>query len=99
MRHCKFVLSTVIFFAGLSSSVSAQKFFTYTCADGSQVGAAFIKESKSAFVQIDGKSMTLPQRLSASGARYRKSGVTFWIKGNEAQLKRPKKKWTICKTP
>lgn len=88
----------VLMLGGLSFPASAQKFFNYTCADGSQLAAAFVPQSKSAHLQLDGKSMTLPQRISASGARYKKSGVTFWIKGNEAQLKRPKKKWTTCKT-
>jgi membrane-bound inhibitor of C-type lysozyme len=83
---------------GVSSPAAAQKFFNYTCADGSQLTAAFVSQSKSAFVQLDGKSLTLPQRLSGSGARYAKGGVTFWIKGNNAQLKRPKKKWTQCST-
>lgn len=80
------------------SPAPAQTFLNYVCADGSQLVAAFVPQSKSAFVQLDGKAMTLPQRLSASGARYRKSGVTLWIKGGEAQLKRPKRTWTICKT-
>jgi membrane-bound inhibitor of C-type lysozyme len=88
----------VLVFVGISSPASAQKFYNYTCADGSQFIAAFLPQSKSAYVQLDGKAMTLPQRLAASGARYAKSGVTFWIKGNEAQLKRPKKKWTQCGT-
>jgi membrane-bound inhibitor of C-type lysozyme len=82
----------------LSLPASAQKFFNYTCADGSQFVAVFVPQSKSAYVQLDGKAMTLPQRLAASGARYAKGGVTFWIKGNQAQLKRPKKKWTQCGT-
>ncbi len=98
MQRCLFATLTFACAVGLSCSASAQKFFNYTCADGSQLTAAFIPQSKSAFVQLDGRSMTLPQRLSGSGARYAKSGVTFWIKGNQAQLKRPKKKWTQCST-
>jgi membrane-bound inhibitor of C-type lysozyme len=97
VTYCKLGLLAAIC-VGLSSPAAAQKFFNYTCADGSQLAAAFVPHSKSAFVQLDGKSLTLPQRISASGARYKKNGVTFWIKGNEAQLKRPKKKWTTCKT-
>lgn len=97
MTHYKLGLLAVIC-TGLASPASAQKFFNYSCADGSQFAAAFVPRSKSAYLQLDGKSLTLPRRISASGARYKKSGVTFWIKGNEAQLKRPKKKWTTCKT-
>ena len=75
----------------------AQTYLQYRCEDGAQLSAAFVEKSNAAYVHLDGKSIILPQRLSASGARYKKSGVTFWIKGDEAQLKRPKKKWTQCK--
>lgn len=75
----------------------AQTYLQYRCEDGAQLSVAFVEKSRSAYVQLDGKSIILPQRLSASGARYKKNGVTFWIKGNEAQLKRPKSKWTQCK--
>jgi len=97
MLNWKIVLGLTFLIAG-SLPASAQKFFNYTCADGSQLIAAFVPQSKSAYLQLDGKPMTLPQRISASGARYKKNNVTFWIKGNEAQLKRPKKKWTTCRT-
>jgi membrane-bound inhibitor of C-type lysozyme len=76
----------------------AQTYLQYTCADGARPEVAFVEKARAAYVQLDGKALILPQRLSASGARYKKSGVTLWIKGNEAQLKRPKKKWTQCKT-
>lgn len=82
----------------LVSPCFAQTYLQYLCEDGAQLSVAFVEKSKSAYVQLDGKSIILPQRLSGSGARYAKSGVTFWSRGNEAQLKRPKKKWTQCKT-
>jgi membrane-bound inhibitor of C-type lysozyme len=81
-----------------ASPASAQTFLQYRCEDGAQVSVAFIEKDRRAFMQLDGKSLTLSQRLSASGARYAKGGVRFWIKGNGAQLKRPKSKWTQCKT-
>jgi membrane-bound inhibitor of C-type lysozyme len=87
--------------AGLAASATAtfgQTYLQYRCEDGAEVSVAFVEQSMAAYVQLDGKALTLPLRLSASGLRYKKSGVTFWIKGNEAQLKRPKKKWTQCKT-
>jgi len=82
----------------LVSPCLAQTYLQYRCEDGAQLSVAFVEKSKSAYVQLDGKAMTLPLRLSASGSRYKKSGVTFWIKGSEAQLKRPKHKWAQCKT-
>jgi membrane-bound inhibitor of C-type lysozyme len=47
-------------------------------------------------MQLSGKALALPQRLAASGARYAKGGVSFWIKGQQATLKQPKRKATIC---
>lgn len=82
----------------LVSPSSAQTFLEYRCDDGAQFSAMFPDKERRAFLQLDGKSLILPQRLAASGARYAKGGVTFWIKGNDAQLKRPKSKWTQCRT-
>ncbi len=98
VKRWTYLVSVSAFVGCAVAPASAQKFFNYTCADGSQLTAAFLPQSKSAYLQLDGKSLSLPQRLSGSGARYAKGGVTFWIKGNEAQLKRPKKKWTTCRT-
>jgi membrane-bound inhibitor of C-type lysozyme len=72
-------------------------FVSYQCADGTQAVAAFYKGDNRMRLQFDAHAYTLPQRLSASGARYAKSGVSFWIKGLDATLRRPKKKATLCK--
>jgi membrane-bound inhibitor of C-type lysozyme len=75
----------------------AQTFVSYLCADGTKISAAFFKGERNMRMQLDGRALSLPQRLAASGARYAKSGVSFWIKGQEATLKRPKQKATLCK--
>jgi membrane-bound inhibitor of C-type lysozyme len=69
-----------------ATPASAQQFVAYECTDGTQFEAAFL--TKSVSVQLDGKGLILPQRLAASGARYSKSGVSLWIKGKKATLKR-----------
>jgi membrane-bound inhibitor of C-type lysozyme len=81
----------------LAVPASAQTFVKYTCADGTQISAAFFTGDKRVHMQLDGRAVVLPQRISASGARYAKSGVSFWIKGQEATLKRPKTKTTMCR--
>ena len=48
------------------------------------------RKEKNMRMQMSGKSYSLPQRLSADGGRYAKSGVSFWVKGQQATLKRPK---------
>jgi membrane-bound inhibitor of C-type lysozyme len=98
MRY--WILPALAAFCGFTfvSPAAAQTYLQYRCDDGAQFQAVFVEKSRAAYLQLDGKALILPQRLAASGARYKKSGVTFWIKGNEAQLKRPKKAWTQCKT-
>jgi membrane-bound inhibitor of C-type lysozyme len=88
----------LIGFVASATAPSAQTYLQYRCDDGAQFEVAFVEKTRAAYIQLDGKPMTLPLRLSASGSRYKKSGVTFWIKGNDAQLKRPKHKWTQCRT-
>lgn len=90
-------IGAVLFLVSLAPLAHAQIFVGYTCADGSNISAAFYKGERRMHMQLDGRSHVLPQRLSGSGARYAKSGVSFWIKGQEATLKRPKKKSTLCK--
>ena len=80
-----------------SLPAQAQTFARYLCDDGTPVIAAFYQNDKTARIQVDGKSLALPQRLSADGGRYAKGGVSFWIKGQQATLKRPKTKPTLCK--
>ena len=85
----RFVTAALLAALAVICTASAQvsKTFLYRCDDGSQVGANF-DDPKFAYLQLDGKSLKLPQRLSGSGARYAKSGVSFWIKGHDAMLKR-----------
>jgi membrane-bound inhibitor of C-type lysozyme len=80
-----------------ATASSAQSFVSYICADGTRISAVFFKGERSMRMQLDGRALSLPQRLAASGARYAKGGVSFWIKGQEATLKRPRQKATLCK--
>ena len=69
-------------------SAPAQKFVTYHCRDGTEFVAAFFADTRTVALQLDGKAITLASRISASGARYAKGGVTLWIKGAAATLRR-----------
>jgi membrane-bound inhibitor of C-type lysozyme len=74
--------------AGAADSARAQNIVYYTCRDGSVFNAAFFTGERRVFLQLDGHALTLPQRLSASGKRYSKAGVTFRVKGDTATIKR-----------
>ena len=100
MRSAAIVAAVAAGAAMLASGVAfaqGDKTFVYSCDGGLQVAAYF--DQKAAYLQLDGKSLKLPQRLSGSGARYAKSGVSFWIKGDTAMLKRTRTGPTInCAT-
>jgi membrane-bound inhibitor of C-type lysozyme len=91
------ILMAAVWLMGSAMPGQAQTFVSYACADGTPVMAAFFPGEKRVHIQVDGKSRSLPQRIAASGARYAKGGVSLWTKGQEAWLKRPKKKVTLCK--
>lgn len=65
----------------------------FTCDGGKSVNATFMNESNSTTTGnsvllslSDGRQMTLPQAISADGARYANAdeSVVFWNKGNGA---------------
>ena len=71
----------------LTAPASAQVFAHYNCNDGAQFAAAFYEGSVA--IQLDGKSLLLPQRVALPGnVRYAKSGVTITIKGQNLTLRR-----------
>ena len=82
------LLSTLTAGVGGVAPAFAQTFLTFHCGDGTQFLAAFREGTRSAYVQLDGKAMTLPRRLSLSGARYSAGSTTLRIKQNTAALSR-----------
>lgn len=60
----------------------------FTCDGGKTIDATFVNTGKGSvkLVLSDGRSLTLPQAMSASGARYanKDESVVFWNKGNTA---------------
>ena len=74
----------------------AQTFSTYRCGDGSEFIAAFYEGDSRAHLQLDGKAITLPKRMSMSGSRYAKGGITLRITKTAATLKRGRRS-TECK--
>lgn len=74
----------------------AQTFFTYRCRDGSEFIAAFYEGDSRAHLQLDGKAIALPKRMSMSGSRYAKGGITLRIAKTATTLKRGRQS-TDCK--
>src|ERR1700745_280536 len=60
-------------------SAVAQTFQSYRCADGTSFIVGFYQYDSRAFLQVDGRAITLKKRLGLSDARYSGSGVTLVI--------------------
>jgi membrane-bound inhibitor of C-type lysozyme len=61
---------------------------TFRCDDGSAILATFDNAPEPAIVHLvrGGEQATLPQAMSASGARYVGDDITFWNKGRDAAV-------------
>jgi hypothetical protein len=91
---------TIIVVAGIligQLPVFAQAFRTYRCYDGSQFILALFEGDKRAHLQLDGKAVTLPKRISLSGSRYAKGDISLRITKTGITLKRGKQS-TECIT-
>lgn len=75
-----------------ASPAHAQTYVQYQCAGGAHFELALYSDNKAAFIQIDGKSIRMPKSVSVTGTRYRKDGITVWIKGDRATLRRAGKR-------
>jgi membrane-bound inhibitor of C-type lysozyme len=75
-------------------SVTGGEPVVYSCDNGDRVVARYyaLSDESLRFVKLlfpDGREYTLPQVLSASGARYTDDmELVWWIKGDEAQVEK-----------
>jgi len=73
-----------------AATSEAQRSFVYRCEDGTSLTATFSPpeqpRSVADLVFADGKTVALPQAISADGGRYTQGDIEFWIKGNGATL-------------
>jgi membrane-bound inhibitor of C-type lysozyme len=76
----------------LSAPARAQSYRHYECEGGAHFELALFPDTKSVFLQLDGKSIRLPQFVSVTGTRYRKDGITVWVNGERATLRRAGKR-------
>ena len=84
--------------AGFSiGPAAAQSFQTYHCTDGSEFVVGFYPYDPRAFVQIDGRAVTLARRLTLSGTRYSGGDVTLKVKRDGATtIRHAKRRETVC---
>ena len=92
-----------IFFAGFLagfiawvSPSSAQTFDSYRCADGTRFILAFYPHDSRAYLQIDGRSVTLKKSLTISGRRYSGGGVSLVMTVTSALIRHVRRPVTAC---
>ena len=85
-------LAALVLAMALSGAAQAQTYVHYECEGGTSFELALFDGTKAAFLQVDGKSIKLPQSVSITGTRYRKDGITVWTKGERATLRRAGKR-------
>jgi membrane-bound inhibitor of C-type lysozyme len=93
------VIGAALSVAGIataSSTALAQTFQSYRCADGTQFIVGFFEYDNRAYLQIDGRPVTLGRRLSLSGSRYSGGGVTLKITKADTTVKRARRPTTSC---
>jgi len=97
--HRTAVSGVAFFIFGLvvgSSPAPAQTFESYRCADGTRFIVGFYPYDSRAYLQLDGRAITLRKRLALSGARYSGSGVTLVIAKTVATIRHVKRPVTAC---
>ncbi len=84
------LLAAAGFLAAALPAAAQQNFITYHCADGTEIATGFYRGDSRIHIQLDGKALALPKRLSLSGTRFAKGSVTLTIAkdGQTATLKR-----------
>ena len=96
---------TIILAAAMSASgtltavprATAQSFQTYRCADGTHFIVAFYPYDTRAYMQIDGRPVTLARRrLVLSSSRYSGGGVTLKITRAGTTVRRARRPVTAC---
>ena len=97
MRFCRALAIGIAGSVCLALPAAAEGISLYQCADGLQFALAFYEADSRAHIQLNGKSLSLPKRLSLSSSRYSQSGVTLQIGKDATTLKRPREPVTTCK--
>jgi membrane-bound inhibitor of C-type lysozyme len=96
-RRKRSIFGAVLLLAAVGVSPAfAQTFQNYRCADGTQFIVGFFEYDQRAYLQIDGRAVTLGRRLTLSGSRYSGSGVTLKFSKTGITVRHAKRPTTAC---
>jgi len=82
---------------GLGSVAQAQTYYRYECEDGASFEVAFYRETKAAYLQIDGKSIMLPKRFSLISQRFKQGNYSFAMRGGGKAIMKHAGKTSQCR--
>jgi membrane-bound inhibitor of C-type lysozyme len=98
-RKAKLVFGAVLCVAAISAGPSPglpQTFQNYRCADGTKFIVGFFNHDSRAFLQVDGRAVTLGRRMALSGSRYSGDGVSLMISRRGTALEHARRPTTAC---
>jgi membrane-bound inhibitor of C-type lysozyme len=99
MTRRKAIIRVAVVLAGVLACVGqacAQTFETYRCTDGTTFIVGFYPYDSRAYLQIDGRAITLKKRLSLLGPRYSGGGVTLVITKQGTTIRHVRRPVTAC---
>jgi membrane-bound inhibitor of C-type lysozyme len=79
-----------------SAPAPALTFQSYRCADGSRFIVGFFAYDRRAFMQIDGRAVTLNRRFALSGSRYSGAGIALAMTGAGTTVKHARRAAAPC---
>jgi hypothetical protein len=85
-----------IFVAGFIGIGQASPVSAHHCADGTHFILAFYPSDKRAYLQVDGRAVTLKKGLTLSGKRYSGGGVSLVITATGALIQHVRRPVTAC---
>jgi membrane-bound inhibitor of C-type lysozyme len=71
-----------------AAPAQSETYYSYRCENGAEFTVTTFPGTRAAYIQLDGKALTLPKFFSITGTRYRRAGVTFWFRGERATIRR-----------
>jgi len=98
MKRSRFFLKILMGAAVLGAEPAcAQSFQTYHCADGTEFIVGFYPYDSRAYVQIDGRGIALPRRLTLSGTKYSGGDVTLKMtRAGAITIRHARRRETVC---
>ena len=89
-------IAALVFTLAMPAAVSAETYHHYECTGGSSSEVAFVSETKSAYLQIDGKSLVLPKRFSLISQRFKQGGYSFAMRSEGKAIMKHAGKTSQC---